>query len=67
MKALKGKAPLVVPTFLIWFQGERWVEVEWPSDGRYDIGYQLAHPVRKDGQADYMGLFESAARRRVPG
>lgn len=60
-----AKALLVKPHFFIWFEGERWVEVEWPADGRYDIGYQLAHPVHKAGQADYMGLFENAKRRRV--
>lgn len=58
-----AKSKLVEPHFLIWFEGERYVEVEWPADGRYDIGYQLAHPVRKEGQADYMGLFERADRR----
>ena len=60
-----ARAPLVEPHFFIWWEGERWVEVEWAADGRYDIGYQLAHPVHKEGQADYMGLFENTQRRRV--
>ena len=60
-----AKTKLVEPHYIIWHDGERWVEVEWATDGRYDIGYQLALPVHKEGQADYMGLFESATRRRV--
>jgi hypothetical protein len=54
-------AKLVIPHRFIEFKGERWVEVEWPSDGRYNIGYQLAHEV--DGA---MRLFELASRRIKP-
>lgn len=60
-----AKAQIVQPHHIIWHDGERWVEVEWPEDGRFDIGYQLPLPTRKEGVADYMGLYESAARRRV--
>lgn len=60
-----AKAKIVQPQHVIWHDGERWVEVEWAEDGRYDIGYQLALPTRKEGVADYMGLYESAELRRV--
>jgi hypothetical protein len=52
----------ITPQNVIEWRGEKWIEVEWPSDGRYDIGYQLAHPVAKPGSATYMGLFESVER-----
>ena len=56
--AWRFPARVVLPHRFIQYKGERWVEVEWPSDGRYDIGYQLAQEV---GGA--MRLFELAARR----
>lgn len=49
---------LVLPHNFIAFKDELWVEVEWPSDGRYDIGYQLA--TENNGA---MRLFELASRR----
>ena len=60
-----AKAQIVQPHHIIWHDGERWVEGEWPEDGPFHIGYQLPLPTRKEGVADYMGLYESAARRRV--
>jgi hypothetical protein len=48
---------LVLPHNVIDYKGERWVEVEWPRDGKYDIGFQLA--LENNGA---MRLFESAKR-----
>lgn len=58
-----AKCRIVEPHNIILFRGEEWIEVEWPSDGRYDIGYQLAHEVTKKNGHRYMGLFEGALRR----
>ena len=52
------QSKVVLPHRFIEWEGEQWVEVEWPSDGRYDIGFQLAQQV--DGA---MRLFELASRR----
>jgi len=49
----------VLPHHCIEYQGEKWIEVEWPSDGRYDIGFQLCRSIYK-GEHRYMGLFEAA-------
>lgn len=57
-----AKCPLIKPYNIIEFNGGFWVEVEWPEDCRYDIGYQLAHQTERNGRT-YMGLFESTAMR----
>lgn len=54
---------MVKPPHFIMYEGQRWVEVEWPTDGRYDIGYQLAQETSKPGIGRYMGLFELASRK----
>jgi len=51
------------PEKFIMYEGRRWVEVEWPADGRYDIGYQLALEAERPGIGRYMGLFELASRK----
>jgi hypothetical protein len=51
-------AKLVTPYNFIVYDAKRWVEVEWPADGRYNISYQLAH--ENNGA---MRLFELASRR----
>jgi hypothetical protein len=51
------------PEKFIMHDGQRFVEVEWPADGRYDIGYQLATETERPGIGRYMGLFELASRK----
>ena len=45
--------------------GERWIEVDWPSDGLYEITQQLAHPVHIPGCSSYMGLFARVAKSDI--
>lgn len=56
--AWRFPARVILPHRFIEHKGERWVEVEWPLDGKYDIGYQLA--LEADGA---MRLWELASRR----
>ena len=67
-EAMMG-CPVRRPENFIMHEGQRFVEVEWPADGRYDIGYQLAKETERPGIGRYMGLFELASRklRRVGG
>lgn len=55
---MKNRSSPVVPHRLIKFRGEDWIEVHWPRDGLYDIGYQHAQETERDG-VRYMGLFEA--------
>lgn len=53
------------PQNFIMFNGQRFVEVEWPADGRYEISRQLAHKTSRPGVGEYMGLFELASRKKI--
>jgi len=53
------------PTNYTMHDGQRFVEVEWPADGRYDIGFQLAKETERPGIGRYMGLFELASRKKI--
>lgn len=46
------------PRRYIMVGGRRMVEVEWPADGRYDIGYQMTRETERPGIGKYMGLYE---------
>lgn len=62
-----GVSAIRHPQKFLMFEGQRFVEVEWPADGRYDIGYQLAHKTERLGIGPYMGLFELASRKKLRG
>jgi hypothetical protein len=52
------------PTRYIMHGGRRLIEVEWPADGKYDIGYQMAQETERPGKGKYMGLFQLVSTSR---